>query len=320
MTELVSIHRRSPGTTSQPNGGWLASYDRMLGLRTATPKHPLIISASELRDFLRCRVRWWWRYQCRLEPIGGKEALSMGSLVHEITEAWYSLSPGMRTQLAMKKITRRAIRATRLEALDSSARELIEAMCIGYAVWARTPNDDDNHDAGIGLIECFPEDPFELPLTPDGSILVRGRIDNRFKPHKRVMAMQELKTAGQFRDKGLETLIQLSTYLWAMRVKYPKNDRYIAYYTEMRKQLPTERVRAPLFQRQEIERTAEEVDQWVLDTQRAAMDMLDAAIYPNPNQNCSWDCDFQTPCLLRGTDDLEHVLSSAYRIKPPRDK
>lgn len=272
----------------------------------------MIISASELRDFLRCRVRWHWRYQCRLEPIAGKEALSMGSLVHEITEAWYRLPIKKRGVKSMTRLAKARIRETRLEALDTQARELIEAMCVGYAAWAK------QEDPSIGLVECFPEDPFELPLTPDGSILVRGRIDNRFKPRKRVMAMQELKTAGQFRDKGLDTLIQLSTYLWAMRVKYPKNDRYIAYYTEMRKQLPSERVRAPLFQRQEVERTAEEVDQWVLDVQRAALDMLDAAIYPNPNANCSWDCDFQIPCLQRGTDDLEYTLRTGYRIKEKR--
>lgn len=320
MTDLVSIHRRVPGTTSQPRGGWAASYDRPLTLQKPSPAHPLIISASELRDFLRCRVRWWWRHQIRLEPVGGKEALDMGTLVHAITEAWYRYPVENRTWQRMRKICREQIRETRLEALNTEAKELVQAMCEGYAVWANTPNEDENHDAGIGLTECFPEDPFDLPLTKDGSIRVRGRIDNRFKPMRRVMAMQELKTAGQFRDKGLETLIQASTYLWAMRVKYPKCERYIMYYTEMRKQLPTDRVRAPLFQRQAVERSAEEVDQWILDTQRAAMDMLDPAIYPNPNANCSWDCDFQTPCLLRGTEDLEHVLSSAYRIKPPRDK
>ena len=133
-----------------------------------------------------------------------------------------------------------------------------------------------------------------------------------------MVAIQETKTAKQFRDKGLDILIQLSVYLWALRVKYPKHKRYLAYYTELRKQLPTERVRAPLFQRQTIERTDAEVDQWIRDVQRTALDMINPAIYPNSNANCSWDCDFQIPCMARGTDDLEHILSTGYQIKERR--
>lgn len=289
-----------------------ASQDRSRW-QIPSAKEPLLVSASELRDFLRCRVRWWWRYQCKLEPRGGKEALDMGSLVHTITETWYGLSPNLRTVKAMDKIARLAVKSTKLRALDSEARELVEAMTIGFASWALKNHDDS--DKAIGKIDVFPEEEFDLPLVKDGSIRIRGKIDCRWQQSKYVMAMDETKTAKQFRDKGLDTLLQLSVYLWAMRVKFPKMKRYKAYYTEMRKQLPTERVRAPLFQRQEVERTGEEIDQWVLDIQRTALDMVDPAIYPNPNANCSWDCDFQIPCMQRGTPDLEHILDTGYQIK-----
>lgn len=311
--EQHSVHRGLP--ILDPH----ASHDRGVGcgIPKPTPENPMIISASELRDFLRCRVRWWWRYQAKLQPKGGKAALDMGTLVHEITEAWYSLSPGLRTTKAMMKIARRACRVTTLQALTTEDRELIFAMCVGYARWVQDPDNADS-DRRIGLQQCKPEEEFSLPLIPDGSILVRGKLDNCFEPHKRVVAVQETKTAKQFRDKGLDILIQLSVYLWALRLKYPKKKRYLAFYTEMRKQLPTDRVRAPLFQRQQVERTDAEVDQWVRDVQRAAMDMLNPAIYPNPNANCSWDCDFQIPCMARGTDDLEHILSTGYERKERR--
>jgi hypothetical protein len=308
MTEhLVSIHRASKASR-------LAAQDAS-ALISPTPEHPLIISASELRDFMRCRVRWHWRYQCQLVPVGGKEALSMGTLVHDILETWYKLAPKKRTQKAMETIAKARVRTTKLDALDSDARELIEAMTIGYAAWAKEA------DKEIGLETSFPEEWFELPLIEDGSIIVRGRIDNRFHPtnKKKTVACQETKTAGQFRDKGLDTLLQVSLYLWALRVQFPKEKRYIAYYTELRKQIPSPRVKAPLFQRQEVERTAEEIDIWIQDTRRAALDMLNAAIYPNQNANCSWDCDFQNACMLRGSpDDLKHVLRTQFKQKEKR--
>lgn len=309
MTEhLVSIHRASKASP-------LAAQDAPTKIIKPTPESPLVISASELRDFMRCRVRWHWRYQCQLVPVGGKEALSMGTLVHDITEQWYKLPPKKRSQKAMETIAKARVKATKLEALDTEARELIEAMTIGYAAWAK------HADAEIGLEECFPEEWFELPLDDEGTIIVRGRIDNRFHPTtlKKTVACQETKTAGQFRDKGLDTLLQLSLYLWALRIKFPKAKRYQAYYTEMRKQLPGPRVKAPLFQRQCVERTDAEVDIWIADTRRAALDMLNAAIYPNANANCSWDCDFQNPCMLRGSpDDLRYVLKTQYKQKEKR--
>jgi hypothetical protein len=261
---------------------------------------------------MRCRVRWHWRHQCQLVPIGGKEALSMGTLVHDIIEHWYKLPPKRRNVARMTALAKLKVKQTKLQALDSEARELIESMTIGYAAWAK------HEDVEIGLGESFPEEWFELPLTEDGSILVRGKIDNRFFPAKlkKTVACQETKTAKSFRDKGLDTLLQLSVYLWALRVKFPKMKRYQAYYTELRKQLPTERVKAPLFQRQCVERTDEEIDIWIADTRRIALDMLNAAIYPNPNENCKWDCDFQDPCMMRGNaDDLQHVLRTQYKKK-----
>ena len=56
MSELVSIHRGTPGALRSASIG-AGTFAR------PTPERPLIISASELRDFLRCRVRWHWRHR-----------------------------------------------------------------------------------------------------------------------------------------------------------------------------------------------------------------------------------------------------------------
>jgi hypothetical protein len=306
--EIISIHRR------KASGLLFASSPRLVVRRPPSPEHPLIISASELRDFLRCRVKWNWRHQARLEPVERPEALAIGTVVSVIQHAWYALPLARRTRKTMAKIAKRVTRDTTIEALSTEDRELVVAMCVGYAAWAKA------EDAEIGLKEAFPEDWFDLPLTEDGSIRVRGRIDIRFEPQRRVMGFTETKAKSQIRVDMVDMNIQLSVYFWAIRMKYPKVREIRGYYQILRKQMPGPRVRAELFHREAFERTPEEVDQWVVDTRRAALDMLDAAIYPSPMDSCGWDCDFQVPCLLRGRpDDLQHVLETQYKIKQRRN-
>ena len=311
MTEyqyLTSIHRRK-----KPD--LLAASDAVTWMgakaRVPTAKTPLIISASELRDWLRCRVKHHWRHNCRLERAEGSVNLAIGALVHQILEAWYTYES--RTPKTMEKAAKLALGITTFAELSTEDKELIEAMCVGYAFWAKSA------DAEIGLQACEPEKWFELPLIPnDKSIIVRGKIDNVFEPNvfKRTIACQETKTKGQIKVDMVDMNLQLSVYLWALRQLYPKFKRYVAYYTILRKQMPGPRVKADLFHREHVERTDDEVDQWAEDTRRATLDMLDAAIYPNPMDSCSWDCDYQIPCMLRGRpDDLTHVLTTQYKEK-----
>ncbi len=304
--QLVSIHRRRPASL-------LAAQDRS-EQPNPTRKTPLVTSASELRDFLRCRVKHHWRHQCRLEPIEKPNALAIGILVHEILEEWYANL--RRTPTLMKDIAADRLRETTFTELKIEDKELIGSMCIGYAFWAKEA------DREIGLEFCEPEKWFEFPLVEgDRSMLVRGKIDNVFYPRKfkRTVACQETKTKGQIRVDTVDMNIQLSVYLWALRQMYPSMKRYIAYYTILRKQMPGPRVKADLFHREHVERTDDEIDQWAVDTRRAALDMLDGAIYPNPMDSCSWDCDFTNPCMLRGRpDDLTHVLTTMYKEKERR--
>lgn len=308
---LVSIHRRK-----KPD--LLAASDPITWMggkaRTPTTKSPLVISASELRDWLRCRVKHHWRHNCRLERREGSPALAMGSLVHTILEAWYTYESRSTSQ--METIAKLAVKDTTFSELTTEDRELIEAMCVGYAFWAKTA------DREIGLKDCKPETWFEEWLDPERTVLVRGKIDNVFVPRdgsKGVIACQETKTQSQIRIDHVDLNLQLSVYLWAMRKKFPKFKRYIAYFTVLRKQMPGPRVKADLFHRETVERTDDEIEQWAADTRRAAIDMLDAAIYPSPMDSCSWSCDYQLPCMLRGRpDDLRYVLETEYKEKERR--
>lgn len=297
---IISVHRSL-------DLGLTASSGRLLRSIRPTSKNPLIISASELRDFLRCRVRWCWRHHHRITTKDVNVNLAIGSVVHDILARWYARDK--RTTSVMRRIARDVLADTRPEQLPIEEAELVEAMCVGYAYWAKT------RDAAMNLENIRSELWFELPLKEDRSILVRGFIDAAFRLRalRRTVGCFEHKTKSKINIDVVDLNLQLSVYLWALRLLYPKARRFIAYYNVLRKQMPGPRVKADLFARESIERTSEEIDQWVEDTRNIVRDMLDPAIYPNPMDSCSWDCDFQVPCMMRGrSEDLRTVLTRDY--------
>lgn len=308
-SELVSIHK----TISGRNLRLFEGRDRVK-LRRPTPEEPMIISMSELRDFLRCRVKWAGRHLIRLEPIERPVNLAIGTVGHVILERYYGLKPEKRTVKAMTRIARKVVRDTSIEQLSTENRELLEAMTIGYAAWSRERDRED----GVGV--CMPELWFDHPLDEDGTIRVRGKIDNPFvvTNAKRTMAFMDHKFKSQIKQDFLEMNLQMNGYAWALRQSFPKIKTFRGFYQTLRKQLPTSRVRSELFHREPIERDADEVDQWVLDTRRAVMDMVDAAIYPSPADDCSWSCDLKNACLLRGTPDVRHILRTEFKLKEDR--
>jgi hypothetical protein len=309
---VLSIHRR-------PKGSLLAAADRLPRKKTPVPTadRPLYVSPSELGDFRRCRVRHYWRYHLSLEPNAEfEETRRIGLLFHEGQQIWYGMPWKKRSVTRMNKIIKRLIRKTSMQELDTKDKNLLIAMAGGYAEWALS--DADYSDRQVGLRTSFPEEKFDLPLTADGRIRMRGKIDNRFisAAKKKTMAMQETKTRKNIDFNVFDISDQVTSYLWSLSVKYPGFKQYTAYPTIVRRQMPGPRVKTALFGRTEVTRTPEEIAIWLEDTRRVAEDMLDAAVYPNKTKECAWDCDFKLPCSMRGDPaELKDVLRGAFHVK-----
>jgi hypothetical protein len=282
-----------------------------------TRDKPLILSTSEFGDFLRCRLRWNWRYRLGLESRKIAVPRSVGIIVHAGNEAWYALPLRKRTARSMEKLVKAVLRCKEARALSSKDRDLTRAMLIGYAEWAS--GDHDESDSAIGKGRVFPEEQFIWPLDEKKTIWIRGKIDQLFQPtiYRHTLAMDETKTKAQISFSMLDLAAQMTTYLWFMRERYGKKyKRFIAWRTIMRRQMPGPRVKARLFARESVERSDEELDQWLRDTRRKAADILDAAIYPTETDHCSFDCDFYNLCLVRSnTADLKDIIKSEYTRK-----
>lgn len=302
------------------NPSLLASMSRREFVRP-TPEAPLIISVSELATFLRCRVKHYWDSHCKLEPVATRIPLMTGRVGHVILQEFYDYDYVDRTELRMQKIAKPILRKTDPKQLPLEDKELLEAMCIGYATWNRNKN-NDNSDVVLKLRKRRPEKEFILPLDKKKTIYVRGKLDLLFEPrvYKNTLAFLESKFKSTIKVDNIEQKLQITVYHWAMRKEFPRYKRYIAYPQVLRKQMPGPRVKADLFNREEIERNTDEIHQWELDTARAALDMIDGAVYASPMDSCSWSCDFQKPCLLRGNkQDLKYVLRDNYRKKEWRE-
>lgn len=316
-----SIHR------TEMNGP-LQGSPRMKIPFKPTPEQPLIISASEVAQFLRCRLQWNWDKRVGLRSKKVSMPRVNGILVHATKEEFYQLERRQRTPEAMDKAAKVAFKKVTEVPVTPKDRELASAMLRGYIEWIRDDKSNEHSDRNIGKRNVIPEWQFVLPLVKDRSILIRGKIDEMFEPriYKKVLALDETKTKNSISFDMMDMDAQLTTYLWSMWkassmgiLPKPFTDRrytrFIAWRTVLRRQMPGPRVKAPLFARESIERTPEELTMWEKDTLRIVYDMLDAAIYPTRRESCRYDCDFYELCLARGNKhDLKEIIKEQFII------
>lgn len=279
-----------------------------------TAEKPMIISASELGSFLRCRLQWNWGYRVGIQSRKFSQPQAIGIIVHDGRDHWYR--ERKRTVKGMARIADRIIGEIKFP-IERKDRDLARAMLVGYAAWAKGTH--DKSDRAIGKRRVRPEFEFCLPLFEDGSVLIRGKIDDMFRPtiYKNTLAMDEMKTKNGIDFDMLDLNVQMTTYLWAMSVQFPQFERYQAYRTIGRRQMPGPRVKAPLFGRSDaIERDPADLRLWLKDTRNIVRDMMDAAIYPTATDRCKWDCDFYRLCLVRSDKaDLEDLITAEYNRK-----
>lgn len=315
--------------------GPLQGAPRMKVAFEPTPDDPMIISVSEIAQFLRCRLQWNWDKRVGLKSKKISPPRVNGIVVHATKEEFYKLERAERTPDAMDQAMKRAVKGITEVPVNAKDRELAKAMLLGYTRWVRSKS-NDHSDRAIGKKIVHPEWQFVLPLVKDRSILIRGKIDELFEPtqFKRVLAMDETKTKNQISFDMMDMDAQLTTYLWAMwkasttgecplpkPLRNRRYDRFIAWRTVLRRQMPGPRVKAALFAREPIERSPDDLTMWERDTVRIVRDMLDAAIYPTRTERCKWDCDFYELCLARGNKhDLKAIIAEQYTIKPKTEK
>jgi hypothetical protein len=306
------------------------------------------ISQSDLKDFQRCRRRYWLRHVRRLAPrlLGPTGPLQSGTRVHNALEAFYT--PGSTTD------PRQALE----DAISDAAREyhsqcqtlgvepdsavidkflkdtdLERAMVEGYFEWLA----DTGADAHLQVIAAEEQ----IAITADQlgadfgqAVEIVGKLDAR--------VLDEVTGYTQFVDhKTVQTFArvlptlqgdpQMLHYHLLLSIVHPDQHVDGALYNMLRKVKRGKTAKPPFYMRETITHNAEEIESYrlrliglitnVIEFEERIVQLgeLGPKMFAQPTKtfDCSWDCPFFDICDM--FDDGSRVEDAIRDLFEERD-
>lgn len=272
---------------------------------------PLVITHSDIKNFLTCRRAFFWDFVCdfrKPEKLVGP--MPLGSRVHKALEHHYVTSE---EPLPFYETLVRADEATLeeedpapwvLDQLYSDA--IVGRNCVSsWWEWLMA----EGADAGYRTQAV--EQIIEAPLL-GGRVLLRGKVDVLFERiADDALVIDDWKTVGGWEGgtrEQLERSWQHHCYLIALRLTHP--DLYVAEanYTVMRKVKRISRTSTPLVRRFRVPGTTRTADTKLGQLEQICTEIVEFYestkpgggfnyAYPSPSHVCSW-CDYKQPCEI----------------------
>lgn len=292
------------------------------------------LTNSELKDFKRCRRKWWLKDVRGLLPKQEDPAgtpIALGNRVHKALEAhgqgdpagaedrmWHEFNSGLEDDYAGFPEHYDAIKKD-----ESLARAMLE----GYLEWLEDTGANEDFEY------AYPEETIEAPFMEIEGVEVTllGKLDLRV----RLVSTGELmfldyKTVQDFSRIGLLHLNEQPLhYQLIARLTADEDERVSGGYFDMlRKVKRTGRAKPPFYERAPIRHNDAELESYWHRLRGEAADLIRAekaledgedhrvVAYPNPTRDCSWDCPFLKVCPMFDdtTTDVEFVISEEYRV------
>lgn len=276
----------------------------------------LILTSSEMADFLFCRRGWWLKYYLQFQPKRYSSPLSIGSMVHEWLEAKYRAAiTGDDYPTPADLIGGHLERALELhpENEEDAVKDakLAMIMCDGYPEWL----EETGADAGLEIIGS--EMKVEAPVGP---YMLRGKIDARaIREIDGKLVQLEHKTVGNFTDipKYAQSAPQFLTYdLLAFLLRPDGTHTDGVLINMIRKVQRTASAKPPFYDRHEVHHSVEELrSHWKhvlgvgnqITEVRAALDAggdPHVICPPKADREHTWRCDCSSVSTLidRGED------------------
>lgn len=306
------------------------------------------ISQSDLKDFQRCKRRYWLRHVRRLAPRlhGPTGPLQSGTRVHEALEAFYqpdmSLDPREALENAINDARREYhAQCTALDVepdpivLDQFRKDtdLERAMVEGYFEWLA----DTGADAHLKIIAA--EEQISVTDEQIGAHLgqpfvIVGKLDARaidevtgftqFVDHKTVQNFAQILPT-------LQSDPQMLHYHLLLSILHPEAHVDGALYNMLRKVKRGPRSKPPYYMREPITHNAAEIESYRLRLIGLVANVFELEgrieqlgpigvqmfAQPNPTRDCSWDCDFFDVCGM--FDDGSRVEAAVQELFEERD-
>lgn len=307
------------------------------------------ISHSELKDFQRCKRRWWLKHVRRLAPRLSTPAgaLQSGTRVHEALAAYYDPGSDEDPRAALEWVLRQA-HAGYMEqcgaegvepdqaVLDRFVKdaETERAMVEGYTEWLA----ESGADAHLTVIDAEQQvtvTDAQLNAELVKPFTVVGKLDARvidettgyrlFVDHKTVQNFTQVLP-------GLQADTQMLHYHLLEFLSHVGEVCDGALYNMLRKVKRTKTAKPPFFMRERIVHSRDEIESYrlrliglivnifELEARLEQMPEVAPAMFaqPNPTRECSWDCDFVQICTM--FDDgsrVEDAIQDLYRTRDP---
>jgi hypothetical protein len=306
------------------------------------------ISQSRLKDFQRCKRRYWLRHVRRLAPKlhGPVGPLQSGTRVHEALEAFYRPESVTDPRQALEG----AITLALTEYTDKCKElgvepdviviekfrkdtDLERAMVEGYFEWLA----DTGADAYLKVLAAEEQisitsdqlgaelgKPFLVVAKLDARVLDEVTGFTQFVDHKTVQNFAQMLPT-------LQSDPQMLHYHLLLSILYPDEHVDGALYNMLRKVKRGKTAKPPFYQRETIIHNAEEIESYRLrliglvanvfefEGRIAQLGEVGVKMFAqsNPTRDCSWDCDFFQICGM--FDDGSRVEAAVQELFEERD-
>lgn len=306
------------------------------------------VSQSRLKDFQRCKRRYWLRHVRRLAPRlhGPVGPLQSGTRVHEALEAFYqphmSLDPRQALENAINDALNEYVKACKALDVEPDAlvldkfkkdTDLERAMVEGYFEWLA----ETGADAYLKVITA--EEQISITSDQLGAELgkpfvVVGKLDARvldevtgftqFVDHKTVQNFAQMLPT-------LQSDPQMLHYHLLLSILHPDQHVDGALYNMLRKVKRGKQAKPPFYSRETIIHNAAEIESYRLRLIGLVANVFEFEgrieqlgpigvqmfAQPNPTRDCAWDCDFFDICGM--FDDGSRVEAAVQELFEERD-
>jgi len=252
-------------------------------------RHPEHISVSELREFLSCPLRWWYKYRLGMWTDRTTAYFAVGTSVHAGLQRWYDPITGHKKTGDLSAVYNhyRKVWALESEKVDWSSekeRDLLSEGFGGEEMLRAAILEGDNWEAKY--VEHTLMSDIKHSKLGKLPILLKTNLDMLNKDFNVV----EHKTAQRRWEKEREHGdIQATAYVNAVRENFEHNPSVTF-------NIISNSAKGVNVDRRVTTRTQDDIDKMYIGA-RAFLDAIEkGAVYPNPTAFAHATCEFKSLC------------------------
>jgi hypothetical protein len=292
------------------------------------------ISNSELQTFKNCRRRWYLNYYLgyKKKQSSFVGPLALGSRIHRALELWYETDDELldiHDKLIQEDTILEATSGGFVSGDLQAEAELGRIMLEGYLEWSA----DTGFDSDIEVISN--EQIISVPML-NGQVELIGKLDQRVRRKSDgARLIRDWKTAADIGGlaKTAHMNEQLLTYLVIEAMAYSEEERCDGgLFVVLKKVKRTAAAKPPFYDVIEVRHNIFALRSFYIRVEGVLRDLmavraaLDAGadhrsvVYPRPDRNCTWMCEFYPICpLFDDGSAAENALTEMFEQRDPYD-